>query len=168
MDIKSQVPKYYNSRTGKRVDIFSTLILQILNALVPCWSTVHHFSPCSVYFFRQMDLKNKVQWNCQLKKSISAIKLILNKCITFLWIIRLNIIFHVFFLILRVMLAAFCNILQNIQLHQISGCGEVFGTSTKQSGRKKSWLSLSIYCCSCVWSPSLLMCLCPWCAEMNV
>lgn len=36
MDIKSQVPKYYNSRTEKRVDIFSTLILQILNALVPC------------------------------------------------------------------------------------------------------------------------------------
>lgn len=32
MDIKSQVPKYYNSRTEKRVDTFSTLILQILNA----------------------------------------------------------------------------------------------------------------------------------------
>lgn len=57
------------------------------------------------------------------------------------------------FKILTVMLAAFQNILQNIQFHQLSGCGGVFGTSTKQSGKTRSWLSLSIHCCSCVWLP---------------
>jgi len=40
-------------------------------------------------------------------------------------------------LILRVMLAAFLQVLQNVQLHHISGGGEVFGASTKQVGRNK-------------------------------
>lgn len=31
MNIKSLVLKYYNDKTEKRVDIFSTLVLQILN-----------------------------------------------------------------------------------------------------------------------------------------
>lgn len=36
------------------------------------------------------------------------------------------------------MLAAFLNVLQNIQLRHISGCGEVFGTSAKLGWQKQT------------------------------